>query len=71
MIVEAFLAKGEEAIIFDPVDFLFRYSIEKIGGVAVPYAIPPATDDLDFSELEKLITPRTKIICLCNPLNPT
>jgi len=71
LIVEAFLAKGEEAIIFDPVDFLFRYSIEKIGGVAVPYAIPPATDDLDFSELEKLITPKTKIICLCNPLNPT
>jgi aminotransferase len=68
---KAFLGLGDEAIIFDPVDFLFRYSVEAVGGVAIPFSIPAGTDRVDFSEMEHLITRRTKIICLCNPLNPT
>ncbi|MCW2118640.1 pyridoxal phosphate-dependent aminotransferase [Flavobacterium sp. 7A] len=68
---KAFLNIGDEAIIFDPVDFLFRYSIENVGGKAVPFAIPPGTSELDFDAIEHLITKRTKMICLCNPLNPT
>lgn len=68
---KAFLAPGNEAIIFDPVDFLFRYSIETVGGKAVPFAIPAGTDFVDFERLEQLINNNTKLICLCNPLNPT
>jgi aminotransferase len=68
---KAFLAKGDEAIIFDPVDFLFRYSIETVGATAVSFAIPPGTTTVDFLALEKIITKNTKLICLCNPLNPT
>jgi len=68
---KAFLSPGDEAIIFDPVDFLFRYSVEAVGATAVPFAIPPDTIKVDFSNLEKSITKYTKMICLCNPLNPT
>ena len=68
---KAFLESGDEAIIFDPVDFLFRYSIESVGGIAVPFAIPPGAVSVDFSGLETLVSSRTKLICLCNPLNPT
>jgi aminotransferase len=68
---KAFLSAGDEAIIFDPVDFLFRYSTETVGGVAVPFAIPPGTVTVDFERLEALITRKTRLICLCNPLNPT
>jgi len=68
---KAFLEPGDEAIIFDPVDFLFRYAIESVGGFAVPFAIPPGTGAVDFSRLETLLSSRTKLICLCNPLNPT
>lgn len=68
---KAFLEPGDEAIIFDPVDFLFRHSIELVGGKAVPFAIPPGEDNVDFSRLEKIITTHTRLICLCNPLNPT
>ncbi len=68
---KAFLAPGNEAIIFDPVDFLFRYSIEIVGGKAVSLAIPAGTDFVDFERLEQLINNNTKLICLCNPLNPT
>jgi len=68
---KAFLSPGDEAIIFDPVDFLFRYSIESVGGVAIPFQIPAGANGVDFERLEKLITKKTKLICLCNPLNPT
>lgn len=68
---KAFVDAGDEVIIFDPVDFLFRYATEAVGGVAVPFAIPPGTSVVDFEHLEKLITVKTRMICLCNPLNPT
>lgn len=65
------LKQGDEAIIFDPVDFLFKYSIEKVGAKAIPFSIPPNTPKVDFHKIENLITNKTKLICLCNPLNPT
>jgi aminotransferase len=71
VICKAFLTPEDEAIIFDPVDFLFRYSIETVGAKAVPFAIPSGITKVNFEELETLITPKTRLICLCNPLNPT
>lgn len=68
---KAFLAAGDEAIVFDPVDFLFRYGIEAAEARAVPFAIPPGEAPVDFGRLEQLIGKRTRMICLCNPLNPT
>jgi aspartate/methionine/tyrosine aminotransferase len=65
------LAPGDEAIVLDPVDFLFKYSVEQVGGVAIPFGIDPQTREVDFDCFESLITPRTKLICLCNPLNPS
>jgi aspartate/methionine/tyrosine aminotransferase len=67
---KTFLSAGDEAILFDPVDFLFRYSIEAADANPVSYALP-AGDALDIRRLETLITPRTRLLCLCNPLNPT
>ncbi|HEV2480847.1 MAG TPA: pyridoxal phosphate-dependent aminotransferase [Puia sp.] len=68
---KAFLSAGDEAIVFDPVDFLFRYGIEAASARAVAFAIPPGDDPVDFGRLERLINTRTRMICLCNPLNPT
>jgi aspartate/methionine/tyrosine aminotransferase len=65
------LNSGDEAIVFDPVDFLFAYSVNAVGGVPVRFSIPAGTDRVDFDAMESLLTPRTKLICLCNPLNPT
>jgi aminotransferase len=68
---KAFLSAGDDAIIFDPVDFLFRYSIETVGANAIPFAIPAGDAVVDFDRLEQLITKKTRMLCLCNPLNPT
>jgi aminotransferase len=65
------LNPGDEAIIFDPVDFLFRHSIESVGAKAVTFSTPAEQSTVDFQLLKPLINARTKMICLCNPLNPT
>ncbi len=65
------LQPGDEAIIFDPVDFLFAASVEKAGGIAVRFPIRVKDVSYDIGLLEKLITPKTKMLCLCNPHNPS
>lgn len=71
LICKSFLNKHDEAIIFDPVDFLFRHSIEAVGASAITFPIPVNTAKVDFSKIEELVSPKTRMICLCNPLNPT
>ena len=68
---KTFLQPGDEAIIFDPVDFLFRHSVEAVGATAIAFPIPQSLESFDFSSLESCISGKTKMICLCNPLNPT
>lgn len=71
-VCRALLQPGEEAIVFNPVDFLFKHCVESCGGVAVLWDMPLSPfEEPDFGVLEQVITPRTKLICLCNPLNPT
>ena len=72
MVCKAFIKNGDEAIVFNPVDFLFKYCVEANQGIAIPFAVPLQPDaGIDFEVLEELITDKTKMICLCNPLNPT
>lgn len=71
LVCQTFLQPGDEAVIFDPVDFLFGYAVAQAGAKAVAFPIPPGTSHVDFAAMEALITPNTKLICLCNPLNPT
>lgn len=66
----ALLAPGDEAVVLDPVDFLFARSVETAGGRVLRWPCDPATGAVDFAALEALITPRTRLITLCNPLNP-
>jgi aspartate/methionine/tyrosine aminotransferase len=64
------LKPGDEALIFDPVDFLFARSVEAAGARAVRCRIDPETRALDLEALRRLITTRTRLIGLCNPHNP-
>lgn len=72
IITKAFLKPGDEMIVFDPCDFLFRESCLAAG--AVPVCYPAALDDknrkMDLSRLEEYITDKTKMLGLCNPHNP-
>jgi aminotransferase len=71
-VCKALLQKGDDAIVFNPVDFLFKHCVESVGANAVLWDMPITPDaSPDFNQLEALISPNTKLICLCNPLNPT
>jgi aspartate/methionine/tyrosine aminotransferase len=68
----ALVEQGDEAVLPDPSFPIYRSMVEFAGGVAVPYALP--IEDgyrLDPAQLEELITPRTKLVILNSPGNPT
>lgn len=64
------LQPGDEAIVFDPVDFLFKASVEAAGGVVRLLPVDPLTGMFDFSVLPSLVSPKTRLLCVCNPQNP-
>lgn len=64
------LSPGDEAIILDPVDFLFKRSVEAAGGTVRLCPVDHITGDIDFEKLVSLIHPKTRLISICNPHNP-
>ena len=64
------LKPGDEALVFDPVDFLFAASVEAAGGVAVRTPVSANTGAFDLDALAAAITPRTRMLTVCNPHNP-
>ncbi len=70
IIAKAVLKPGDEMIVFDPVDYLFRESCLSAGGTVVLFPAHLKNGYIDLSELESCITPRTRMIGLCNPHNP-
>ncbi|MEY4832997.1 MAG: hypothetical protein RL527_1210 [Planctomycetota bacterium] len=69
MVARQWLATDDEAIVMDPVDFLFAHTVRSAGGTPVRWPIA-RTGALDLDRLESLITPRTRMIGICNPHNP-
>lgn len=70
LIAKYVLQPGDEAIIFDPVDFLFKKTVDAVGGTIKLCPVDSKTGDIDFEMLVSLISPKTKLISICNPHNP-
>lgn len=71
MLVARYACKpGDEAIIMDPVDFLFGRAADQAGARRVHWRIDKETGELDLEGLKRVITPRTRLLCFCNPHNP-
>ncbi len=70
VIAKAILRPGDEAVVCDPVDFLFKTSMEAAGAKIVLFPMKLTDGRIDFSELENYVTPRTRLFGLCNPHNP-
>lgn len=69
-IARAVLGPGDEAVVCDPVDFLFKTSMEAAGAKIILFPMRIKDGRIDFLDLERCITPRTKLFGLCNPHNP-
>ncbi len=70
MVVRAFLTPGSEVIMPAPSFLLYRLVVQWMGGK--PVCIPLNTDlGIDLGKMAGAITPKTKVIFLTNPNNPT
>ncbi len=68
--IEAFVNPGEEVIYPFPSFIIYRILVLKAGGV--PVEIPLESDfSYNMENFLEKITPKTKVIILCNPNNPT
>src|SRR6056297_2091543 len=71
VIAKTVLEPGDEVVVFDPVDFLFKESVLAAGGKPVLFPMEMNEEgNISFDKLEDYITDKTKMICLCNPHNP-
>lgn len=71
LVARASLRPGDDVLVPDPVDFLFRHAVERAGATAVPVALSHATAAGAFiAAMQARLTPRTRMLWLCNPHNP-
>jgi aspartate/methionine/tyrosine aminotransferase len=71
LVITALTNPGDEIIVLEPFYDSYVASIKLSGGVPVPVTMHAPDFHVDKSELEKAITPRTKMIILNNPHNPS
>lgn len=71
VVITALINPGDEVIILEPFYDSYLASIKICGGVAVPVTMHAPNFTVDQKELEAAITPKTKMIIVNNPHNPT
>ncbi len=69
MLAFALLQPGDEAVL--PYPSFLMYDIMIRGAGAVPIPVPLTHLAIDLDRIQERITPKTRIIFLCNPNNPT
>ena len=67
--IRAFVRPGDEVILPDNTFALYRMFIEQIGGVATE--VPLVDYAQDLAGMQTAVSPKTTLIILCNPNNPT
>jgi N-succinyldiaminopimelate aminotransferase len=67
----ALLEVGDEVVVFEPMYDSYQACIALAGGVARPVTLRPPHYTFDPYELRSAITPKTKVLLLNTPHNPT
>lgn len=67
----ALVRPGDEVILLEPCYDSYRPAVETVGGVVVPYALKAPDFRPDWDEVAALISPRTRMIAVNTPHNPT
>lgn len=62
---------GDEVVALDPYYDAYTADIQLAGGVRVPVTLAPPDFSFDPARLEAAITPRTRVLVLNSPHNPT
>ena len=69
--IAAFIGTGDEVIVFEPVYDSYGPSIETVGGKVVRLALSFPDYRVDWAAVRAAISPRTKMIIVNSPHNPT
>jgi len=69
--VQAVVAAGDEVIVFDPCYDSYEPAVELAGGRCVHVQLAPQNFAIDWQRLADAITPRTRMIILNSPHNPS
>lgn len=67
----AFLKPGDEAILFAPFYDSYAPMVEAAGAKVVPISLAPPSWRIDEAKLDAAITPRTRVVAINSPHNPT
>jgi histidinol-phosphate aminotransferase len=67
--VRTYLAPGDEAVMAAPAFLVYRSAVVAAAGRAVEVPCADLVHDLDA--MARAVTPRTRIVFVCNPNNPT
>jgi methionine aminotransferase len=69
--IAAFVGSGDEVIVFEPVYDSYVPAIAMVGGTAVHAQLSFPDYAPDWAQVEALITPKTRMIIVNSPHNPT
>jgi methionine transaminase len=69
--IGAFVRPGDEVILLEPCYDSYGPSVECMGGTVVPHALSAPDYTIDWAAVGQKITPRTRMMCLNTPCNPT
>ncbi len=67
----AIVSSGDEVILFDPAYDCYDPTIRLNGGIPVHLTLKQPAFSIDWDEVEESITPRTKVIMINTPHNPS
>lgn len=70
-IIAATIDRGDEVIIFTPAYDCYIPSVEIFGGKVIPIQLKPFLHKIDWQEVIDKISPKTKMIIINSPHNPT
>lgn len=67
----ALLAPGDEVVVFEPLYDSYVPIILQAGATPVPVRLQPPTWTIPLADLEAAFSPRTKVVLVNTPMNPT
>lgn len=71
LVIMGLINPGDEVVVLEPFYDSYVASIKMAGGIPVPVTMHAPDFTIDRKELEKAISPKTKLLILNNPHNPT
>jgi methionine aminotransferase len=69
--IQAVIGAGDEAVIFDPAYDVYEPAVRLAGGRAVRIALQPPRFAYDWDEVARALGPRTRLLIINNPHNPS